>query len=135
MRMDSEQLKKRKEEEFELERLRKYGELISEYPDILKFLYLEKLSEKIEVIVLPQNEKTGFPEMLEHLESGKEKLILPDETIPKESIAPSEPETEKSFSEKPVEDKTISAGETQKKELNFLKYLKFWEFIHWRKTK
>ena len=135
MRIDSEQLKKRKEEEFELDRLRKYGELISEYPDILKFMYIEKLSEKIEVIVLPQNEKTGFPEMLEYLESGKEKLILPDETVPKESISLSEPEAEGSFSEKPVEDNKISAGETQKKELNFLKYLKFWEFIKWGKTK
>jgi hypothetical protein len=135
MRMDSEYLMKRKEEEFELVRLRKYGELISEYPDILKFLYIEKLSEKIEVIVLPQNEKTGFPEMLEHVESGKEKLFLPDETVPKEPVSPSEPEIERNFSEKPVEDKKVTVSDIQKKGINFLKYLKFWEFFKREKTK
>ncbi len=127
MRMDSEYLKKYKAVEFELGRLRKYGELISEYPDILKFLYIEKLSEKIEVVVLPQDEKTGFPKMLEHMESGKEKLFLPDETVPEESIFPSEPEAERNFSEKPVEDKKVPAGDMQKKGIDFLKYLKFWE--------
>ena len=104
IRMESEYLKRIKEEEFEIGRLRKYGELISEYPDILKFLYIEKLSDKIEVIVLPQDEKTGFPVMLEHLEDSRVKDLLPEEPEPKapeKSFVPEEQESEPDFAEEP----------------------------------
>jgi hypothetical protein len=139
--MESEYLKRIKEEEFEIGRLRKYGELISEYPNILKFLYIEKLSDKIEVIVLPQDEKTGFPEMLEHIEDVRAKDLLPEEPsadVPEKSFSPERPKAAPDFPEEPEKEIKVQPEVKQevkeKKKFDLLKYLKFWEFIKIRKN-
>lgn len=58
-------LTRQKENELEIDRWEKYGELISRYPELLKYFYIEKFSGQADVLVLPQNEATGFPKMLE----------------------------------------------------------------------
>ncbi len=65
---ESEYLARLKENDLEVDRWRKYGELIDQYPQLLKYFYIEKFSEQADVLVLPQNEATGFPRMLEPME-------------------------------------------------------------------
>jgi hypothetical protein len=62
---EAEFLSKVKESDVEIDRWEKYGELISKYPELLKLFYIEKLSDQADVLVLPQNEATGLPKMLE----------------------------------------------------------------------
>jgi hypothetical protein len=62
---ESENLALMKEYDMEIDRWERYGELIQKYPELLKFFYIEKFSEQADVLVLPQNESTGFPKMLE----------------------------------------------------------------------
>jgi hypothetical protein len=56
---------RKKLDELEIARLIKYGDLLSQYPVLLKFLYIEKFGAKAEVVVIPENAATGFPRMLE----------------------------------------------------------------------
>jgi hypothetical protein len=65
---ESEYLARQKENDLEIDRWRKYGELIDKHPQLLKYFYIEKLSGQADVLVLPQNEATGFPKMLEPME-------------------------------------------------------------------
>jgi hypothetical protein len=132
MRLESENLKKQKEEELEIGRLRKYGEVISEYPDILKYLYIEKLGDKIEVIVLPQDESTGFPKMLEHLEESREEEFQPGEaapSVPEKSFAPEVPEAKTDITEEPPKETVPQPKPEQKEKFDLMKYLKFWELL------
>jgi hypothetical protein len=62
---ESEQLALVSEYDMEIERWERYGELIKKYPELLKFFYIEKFSAQADVLVIPQNEQTGFPKMLE----------------------------------------------------------------------
>ena len=62
---ESENLALLNEYDMEIDRWERYGELIQKYPELLKFFYIEKFSEQADVLVLPQNESTGFPKMLE----------------------------------------------------------------------
>lgn len=89
---ESDLQKKRQEEDLELYRLEKYGELISQYPDLLKYFYIQKFGEKAEVLVLPHDEITGFPKMLESDAKRESKGILSEEGAPKEKYAATEEE-------------------------------------------
>jgi hypothetical protein len=62
---EAEFLSRVKESDVEIDRWEKYGELITKYPELLKLFYVEKLSDQADVLVLPQNEATGLPKMLE----------------------------------------------------------------------
>lgn len=53
------------EVELEIERWERYGRLLARYPDLLKYFYIQKLSEQAEVVVIPEDRYTGFPRMLE----------------------------------------------------------------------
>ena len=93
---ESEQLAIMNEYDMEIERWEKYGELIQKYPELLKFFYIEKFSEQADVLVIPQNESTGFPKMLEPWELLSRTPPKTVETPPppkKEDIAP-EPQKE-----------------------------------------
>lgn len=100
---ESEHLTLMKEHDLEIDRWERYGELIQKYPELLKFFYIEKLSEQADVLVLPQNERTGFPQMLEPWE-------LLSRTPPKTMETPS-PSTKEE--EVPVpQDQDEEAGST-----------------------
>jgi hypothetical protein len=66
LRREFEDRRRIAEHDIEMDRLNKYAELISKYPDMLKFFYIEKLGGEIDVLVLPENEITGFPRFLEY---------------------------------------------------------------------
>jgi len=84
LRSESEYQKKLKEDDVEIEKLKKYGELINLYPDMLKYFYIQKFGEKAEVFVLPQEEKSGFPKMLEKEKPPEQKLIPEEKVLPEE---------------------------------------------------
>ncbi len=84
--------KKRQEEDLEFYRLEKYGELISQYPDLLKYFYIQKFGERAEVLVLPHDEITGFPKMFEPDAMRELKGLLPEDEAIKEKYAPAEGE-------------------------------------------
>ena len=115
--------KKQRDEDYEFERLKKYGELISQYPELLKYFYIEKFGEKAEVIVMPQDEKTGFPRMLEYETEGKRKPFIPEDA-------------EMDIAEKPEED-TEELAEEKEQEITseedlkdkWYESLKFWNFF------
>jgi hypothetical protein len=116
---------KQREEDIEFYRLKKYGELIEEYPDLLKYFYIQKFGEKAEVMVLPQDEATGFPKMLETEKTPSEKPApeakkpQPEET-PKPETAP---EQEPEGAERAVEQKEPQPVEPKK----WYEYLMFWK--------
>jgi hypothetical protein len=124
---ESEYLKRQMEEDLEFERIRRYGELISQYPHLLKYFYIQKLSERVEVIVLPQDESTGFPRMLNEEELGV-KRFLPEKTVPEKTVAPSEQEAEWEIQEQPSEEKPGEEEETAVKR-KWYEYVKFWELL------
>ncbi len=62
---DMEYKSKISENDAEIDRWKKYGELIEQYPVLLKYFYIQKFSGQADVLVLPQDEATGFPKMLD----------------------------------------------------------------------
>jgi hypothetical protein len=92
---------KSQESDLEIERWRKYGELISQYPELLKYFYIQKFSEQADVLILPQEESTGFPRMLEPQEFFRKEFVPPEmeEPVQKGSIPeeeqPESPEDER----------------------------------------
>jgi hypothetical protein len=98
---ETEQLAIMNEYDMEIERWERYGELIQKYPELLKFFYIEKFSEQADVLVLPQNENTGFPKMLEPWE-------FPSRTAPKTVETPPPPKKEDS-----TEEKTLSSPDSE----------------------
>jgi len=79
------------EYDLEIERWERYGKLIQKYPELLKFFYIEKFSEQADVLVLPLNESTGFPKMLESwefLSRTSPKTIEPPSPSTKDEEAP-----------------------------------------------
>jgi len=143
---DAENRLKMSETDIELDRWRKYGELISQYPELLKYFYIQKFSEQAEVLVLPQDEKTGFPRMLEPEESHKRYfppepvkpqpeagLTLPGqesgtglpESQPEKKIETGTPESlseeAEALTEQREEEKTVKQ--------KWYETLKFWKFL------
>ncbi len=53
------------EVDVEIEKWKRYGELLDRYPDLLKYFYIQKLSEQAQVVVIPEDQYTGFPRLLE----------------------------------------------------------------------
>jgi hypothetical protein len=110
----------------EIARLKKYGELISQYPLLLKYFYIQKFGDKMRVLVLPESESTGFPKMLEPEEETTKKTLIPMEEMPpvepeiKEESGGGAKEEQPASPEKPIED-------TQKEK--WYKYLEFWKYI------
>jgi hypothetical protein len=121
---ESDYIKKMKEEDLEIERLKKYGELINQYPELLKYFYIEKFGERADVMVLPQDGKTGFPEMLE---PESRKRFLPESVVPGEFGTPGEDRTEEEASDEDTEEKEGAAeGEVEKK---WYENLMFWRSL------
>jgi hypothetical protein len=113
-------------DDVEISRLKKYGELISQYPLLLKYFYIQKFGEKTRVLVLPQEESTGFPKMLELDEEAAKKEFIPMEQEP--SIKPEiKEEAAGGTEEEKPPLKEESSEEAQKEK--WYRYLKFWEYI------
>lgn len=111
------------EEDMEIERLRKYGELIAEYPSLLKYLYITQLNNKVRVLVLPEDKSSGFPMMLESDRPRVEKELLPpvfDEEVEEPSSSGTISD-EESFPEE-----METAEET---DIPWYQYLMFWKFF------
>lgn len=124
----SEYRKRQVAEDSEIARLKKYGELFSEYPVLLKYLYIQKFGEHAEVLVLPQDEKTGFPMMLEPHEKIIEKYFIPESEIPKiEQGARGEIPEEKA--EAAPEEVEPEVPEEMPEKPKWYEYLKFWNFV------
>jgi hypothetical protein len=117
-----------KENELEVDRWEKYGELIRKYPELLKYFYIEKFSGQADVLVLPQNESTGFPKMLEPWEP------LLGEPAPRVEQPPSTPQ-EGAEEVEPVEETAetqLETQETRKEEVSedgkkWYEMLMFWK--------
>jgi hypothetical protein len=86
-------LARAKENDLEIDRWQKYGELIRKYPELLKYFYIEKFSGQADVLVLPQNESTGFPKMLEPWESFLGEPAPGAETPPPTRVPPVQQES------------------------------------------
>ncbi len=121
--------------EAKIDKLREYGKLLKEYPDILKYLYIKNLSDNVEIIVMPQG-KSGFPEFLEPEKNITKKNFIPVPELP-EKIIPEEkvtPEKEVTTPEKKVkpEEKSSSIIQSKKK---WYEYLMFWKYLGTKKQK
>ncbi len=127
LKREAEYQMKQKEDDVEIVRLRKYGELISQYPGLLKYFYIQKFGEKTRVLVLPQDERTGFPRMLEPYEEYEKKSFIPPEPAPEETPSFPEPEAQEEMLEKAPEEKELSQEEAKKEK--WYQYLKFWEYM------
>ena len=121
----------------EIEKLRKYGALIAEYPDILKYLYIQKLADKVRVLVLPQDESGGFPKLLEPDASRLEKEFLP--AVPEKELTPPSPEEEEVLSSPDASSEEGSfeaesdippdTEETEETGQPWYRYLMFWKYF------
>jgi len=136
----------------ELKHLEDIGILVEKYPNLLKYMYIEKLGDKIHVVVLPEG-KSGFPSITEsetpEITTGKKNFIpipgLPEENL--EKNLPSTPELKEKTPENSgtsesvleTEKNNLSSKITKKsaessispspKEKKWYDYLKFWEII------
>ncbi|MFW6181003.1 MAG: hypothetical protein ACOC8N_04575 [Spirochaetota bacterium] len=77
------------EVEMEMERWERYGRLLARYPHLLKYFYIQKLSEQARVVVVPEDRYTGFPRLLEPEYPSRQP---PGEAAPEQ--APREPPAE-----------------------------------------
>jgi hypothetical protein len=112
---ESDLQKKRQEEDLEFYRLEKYGELISQYPDLLKYFYIQKFGEKAEVLVLPHDEITGFPKMLEPDATRESKGILSEDDALKEKYTATEEESDVTVEQPEEEPKDLIDEPAKKK--------------------
>ena len=116
----------REEDDVEIERIRKYGELITQYPGLLKYFYIEKFSEQTRVLVLPEAESTGFPKMLEQDETGQQKESLQAEPEQKAETLSQAAEVEKQLPEGEIQqEEIVEEGDNDR----WYNRLKFWELI------
>ncbi len=128
---DMEYKSKISENDAEIDRWKKYGELIERYPELLKYFYIQKFSGQADVLVLPQDEATGFPKMLDvtpYIQPEKspapqraptEKGELQSSTGgPEENTAAQTPE--------PVPEKSTGEASFEKK---WYDSLKFWKLL------
>jgi len=116
----------------EIDRLGKYGELITKYPDLLKFFYIEKFSDQADVLILPEDEKTGYPKMLEERD---ERDARPQEKPPRSEPPVLPDNTQGSTEEEVSADETVDSepvtGEKEWEEeaipqKKWYEHLKFW---------
>ncbi|MBN2324591.1 MAG: hypothetical protein JXQ30_12720 [Spirochaetes bacterium] len=120
------------QEDLEIERLRKYGELITEYPSLLKYFYIQQLNDKVRVLVLPEDESGGFPRILESEIPRFEKELPPLETE-NEQIPP----VFESDNEEPASGGLIDEGAgipkdgeaAEEDDIPWYRYLMFWKFF------
>jgi hypothetical protein len=127
------------EYDLEIERWEKYGELIQKYPELLKFFYIEKFSEQADVLILPQNESTGFPKMLEPWEflsrTPPKTMETPSpSTMEEETTVPQDQDEAASSPLEPVEGdeqapKESEAGALTEQEAAWYEKLMFWKNI------
>ncbi len=61
--------------ESEIEKLKMYGKLFKEYPETLNYLYLNKLSDKINILVSPKDAKSFFAPFLPPKKKKIEQLL------------------------------------------------------------
>jgi hypothetical protein len=115
---------KQRTEDIEFYRLKKYGELIEEYPDLLKYFYIQKFGEKAEVMVLPQDEATGFPKMLE-AEKALPKEPEPTEKKPQPEDTQTPGAAQEQEPERAVEEKGLEPPEPKK----WYEYFMFWKHL------
>lgn len=126
IKLESKHRLMREEDDVEIERLRKYGELIDQYPGLLKYFYIEKFSEQTRVLVLPESESTGFPKMLEQDETGRQKELLQPEPEQKAETLPPAAEEEKPLPEGEIrQEELVEGGDSDR----WYNRLKFWELI------
>jgi hypothetical protein len=114
---------RKKLDELEIARLIKYGDLLSQYPVLLKFLYIEKFGAKAEVVVIPENAETGFPKMLESdlgTKPSAKKPFSEEKEQPSSAAAPGETVGERK------EGAAAQAGEGLVKERKWYESLMFW---------
>ena len=157
LKVKSKATAKYEENRAELKHLEDIGILVEKYPNLLKYMYIEKLGNKINVVVLPEG-KSGFPsitesERLPEISPSKKNFIPIPETSEDnlEKSSPFTPEVNKSVPEnqnipsittpktsnnssKPeiLEDKTKESTtftKEKEKEKKWYDYLKFWKFI------
>ncbi len=127
------------ENDAEIDRWKKYGELIERYPELLKYFYIQKFSEQADVLVLPQDETTGFPKMLDvtpYVLPEKPAQPAPQSALPdKESTQKNTGGAEEKTSVQAPEPATgkIIEEEKSSKETSFKKKwydsLKFWKLL------
>lgn len=115
------------EHDIEIDRWKKYAELISRYPEMLKFFYIEKLEGQIDVLVLPENEITGFPSFLEY--EYKKRFTPQEQPQVKPFVPPTQPEKEEVEPQKPSPLPEIEKVEERK----WYEKLMFWK--HFEKEK
>lgn len=126
----AEYLAKLQKNDLEIDRWRKYGELISQYPELLKYFYIEKFSEQADVLVLPQDEATGFPRMLEPTPPYKKDFIPFEKEEPTlEHPAPQEKLPEPSMIEPPEHELQQEEGTDEPQERKWYESLMFWKNI------
>jgi hypothetical protein len=126
IKRESEYRRMEEEDDLEIARLRKYGELISQYPELLKYFYIQKFGDKTRVLVLPQDESSGFPRMLEPSGPRPEKEFIPLEPHYEEQPPPEREEQEQSFE---GQEETQQESTTEEANDRWYRYLKFWEYI------
>jgi hypothetical protein len=115
---ESAYLARTRENDLEIDRYKKYGELIERYPELLKYFYIQRLSEQTDVLVLPQNESTGLPKMLEpweQLEKKPESAQRPAPSTGKlQEEEPPEPGETLDDAERKIEDTGPEEGDAGK---------------------
>lgn len=128
LRRESEYRARVAEHDLEIDRWNKYGELISKYPEMLKYFYIEKLGGQIDVLVLPQDERTGFPRFLEPGEDYLKRLIPPQPTKPTPQLQPPIPEKEKAVPPElqPAPEKEEAPEAAVRK---WYEPLRFWKYL------
>jgi len=125
----SEYRKKELEEDIEIARLRKYGDLFSEFPVLLKYLYIEKFGERAEVVVIPQEERTGFPPMLETEPEKGGKVFLPEVQAPKAEEEEMRTGEQEAIKPEPEQEPLEIEPEGIQKKKKWYEHLKFWNAL------
>ena len=128
------------ENDAEIDRWKKYGELIEQYPELLKYFYIQKFSGQAEVLVLPQDEATGFPKMLDvvpYLQPEIKTKPTPNNNLPGEENTggeeiKSQTKAQESAPEKTIvnEESPVKKSEKEKVEKKWYDSLKFWKLLH-----
>jgi hypothetical protein len=124
---ESEYLARARENDLEIDRFKKYGELIEQYPELLKYFYIQRFSEQADVLVLPQNESTGFPKMLEPWEQ-LDKKPAPEQRPASPPVEPKEEEFPQPEEQLDEAERTIEGTDTEEDETGkWYDPLMFWK--------
>jgi hypothetical protein len=130
-------LARMKENDLEIDRWEKYGELIKKYPELLKYFYIEKFSGQADVLVLPQNETTGFPKMLEPREfpprEPPQTMEKPAPSVQQEEEVPAPrhtEETEEEAEQPDTAEREFTQGDSASEDgRKWHEKLMFWKYI------